>query len=65
MIRVVWIVAMLAGLAGCERIVDLTPPPDASTGPDAPGPDGDIDAAAIEDGGIQDSLFDTPPPDAL
>ena len=64
MIRVAWMLAMLAGLMACERIVDLTPPPDASTGPDTILPDSDLDGGFIEDGGSEDALFDTPPPDA-
>ena len=62
--RVLWILALLAGLAACERIVDLTPPPDGNAGPDTILPDSDVDGGAINDGGIEDSLFDTPPPDA-
>jgi hypothetical protein len=66
MIRIAWILSMLAGLTACERIVDLTPPPDGSTRPDTiVVPDSDLDAAIIEDGGIEDALFDTAPPDAL
>ena len=63
--RLRWILALLAALAACERIVDLTPPPDGNAGPDTIIlPDSDLDGGAIDDGGIEDSLFDTPPPDA-
>jgi len=51
------VLAGLAGLAACERIVDLTIYPDSNTNPDAPD-DSEIDAFEGEDGGIEDAADD-------
>ena len=61
--RAGWSIAVVAVLgvlaAACERVVDLTPFPDGSGGPDTSVPDAPDDGdGGIEDAGIEDADID-------
>ena len=53
-VAVVAVVAALA-IAACDRVVDLTPPPDAARGDAAFSPDGGTDGAGFDGGALPDA----------